>query len=230
MQPVAGFGGGSSGSMVTTPYAWQGSNIVGYPRSSNMVGGVVQYYGNQPTVYGSRTAQGVQFTRTPSQQVLQFAGLAPDKPFQVNGSYYQYRNGALTAVNAEGQTQAETITSQAQQAQDDAKQANEQRYQEILEGYQNLGNQAGADISRLYQGMRATGYQDLVSRGLAGTTIAPTMNMAYAREETNAQARLQEQVRREQLGFMERRTDAYPDQSAYLNLLAQLGQWGRVTA
>lgn len=178
------------------------------------------------------------------------------------------------------------VPGQYQAAYNEAKLANEQRYNDILQGYINreqqlTGNQAGqmgdvldgyenryqrgmenlqglgdqekADTSQRYKNLASQNTQDMVSRGLTGTTIMPTMRQGIAREESDALSRVNERLQRERLnydaslsgdalsaqerqygqqqstygnassdtlGFMERRSDTYPD----FNQLAALGQ------
>jgi len=151
---------------------------------------------------------------------------------------------------------------QQQQAFDAANAANESRYQSILSGFgtresalrsafaqqssllAGQGKTAAADITRRFVGERSRGMQGLVSAGLYGSTVAPTMGIAYQRAESQEQGRLQESLRAQQAGlagqqaqalsdlagerlaFQERRTDAYPNQAAFLNLSQQAGQAG----
>ncbi len=83
-------------------------------------------------------------------------------------------------------------------------------YADILKGYNdrygvamgnlnNAGAQAAADINDGALAQGAAVQQNLVSSGLAGTTIAPTMQMGVERERNNSQGRLQEQLRQERL-------------------------------
>ncbi len=59
--------------------------------------------------------------------------------------------------------------------------------------------QARKDISQQYQGMATSANQDLISRGLSGTTIMPTIQAGIKREELGSQARLDEQLRKERM-------------------------------
>lgn len=122
-----------------------------------------------------------------------------------------------------------------------ARQANESRYQDILNQYrsrydramQNLegaGTQQRADLNTQYDALGSRTGQDLVSRGLAGTTIAPSMQAGVERERAGARGRLDETLLNQRLqtdanlsadtlSFMERRTDAYPDANLYARML-----------
>lgn len=135
-----------------------------------------------------------------------------------------------------------SLSASYQKALDESKAANLQRYADIDKGYsdrfasamstmEGLGDQERADISSRYRGLQSSQQQDLTSRGLTGTTILPTMQQGVAQQETAAQGRLGERLRREKLGyqtqlsgeqlaFQERRNDIGPD----LGMLMQLAQ------
>lgn len=121
-----------------------------------------------------------------------------------------------------------------QSAYDEARAENEARYRDILDGYEarreamrGAGSQESRDIDRSYTARQAAQQQGLVSRGLNNSTLLDTMRMGVDRERTDAQGRLGERLRREEadltgdeLSYMERRTDLYPNEA----LLAQLAQ------
>jgi len=138
-----------------------------------------------------------------------------------------------------------TAQSSWQSAYNQAKQTNEARYAEILAGYQKRyqdvmgelqgsGAQEYADIGSRMRSSQAAGAQDLVSRGLAGTTVMPTMRAGYARQAEGDYGRLADRLRTQRtsamaglsgdtLGFMERREDEYPDQGLMTQLMQQYG-------
>lgn len=129
-----------------------------------------------------------------------------------------------------------------QQAYDQAKQANEARYQDILGGYQQryqrgmdmlsgLGQQQARDINELYDQQAGQQSQDLIGRGLGNSTVMQTMQTGNNRERNADLQRLNDSVRQQamqtdsglsgdELQFMERRNDQYPD----YNLMASLAQ------
>ena len=131
-------------------------------------------------------------------------------------------------------------------AQNAARRANEQRYQEILGGYrgrygdvmgelEGVGGQTRADILAGGRSLQAGMLQESVGRGLAGTTILPGLRMAAQRETAGQLGRYGEnlaQLRagtmadllRDTLMFQERRTDEYPDAGMLSGLLASYGQ------
>lgn len=135
-----------------------------------------------------------------------------------------------------------------QRAYNSARQTNEQRYQDILGGYRDrygeamgllsgLGDQARRDVRSTWQTAETKGMQDLYARGMTNATLVPSMRMGYQREMTDAMGRLEEQLRREQLGwqtqlsgdtlgFMERRQDEYPSLESMANLAVAMGRQG----
>lgn len=150
------------------------------------------------------------------------------------------------AKDAASRMQASKLQSSYQQAFESANVANEQRYQDILSGYQSrygealtglegLGDQARKDVSTAYGQQRASTNQQLISSGLYSTTVAPAVQAGVTQRETDALGRVNEQLRREKLGyqtrlsedtlrFQERRTDEGPSESLYVNLLDRIGQ------
>ena len=128
--------------------------------------------------------------------------------------------------------------SQYTRAFEEAKAANEARYQGILQGYRDrydrgigilegMGDQSRRDIDASYAGQASRMGQDMVGRGLSGTTVAQSMQMGVERERQGAVGRLDESLRQQhlqtdaqlsgdKLGFMERRVDAYPDINQYM--------------
>jgi len=141
---------------------------------------------------------------------------------------------SLYAAKANMEAQAGTATAAPskmdeliasyKQAYEQARQANEQRYGEILSGLETMGTQAAADIRDAYSNLQALNQQRMVDVGLANSTILPTLQTGATTAMNADMARLQEQLRAEKLGFMERRSDTYPDAQFYANLLQLYGQ------
>lgn len=129
-----------------------------------------------------------------------------------------------------------------------ANRANEQRYNQILGGYDALhgrvmgdiaqvGAQERADIDRSYRNMGSDVYQRLVNRGFANSTIPATMRMGVERERLSARGRLASDLAQQRarydtgitegkLGVMERRTDLGPDYNQLIQLSQGLGRAG----
>jgi len=127
-----------------------------------------------------------------------------------------------------------------------AKTANLKRYADIKAGFETRTSEAvsglkgAGEISRkgiVQRGAQASSAaaQDLVSRGLSGTTIAPTVQRGVQREtESNLaglderlrlnQAQLKSNLEKDRLLFEERREDVGPNMNLYSNLLQQAGR------
>lgn len=120
--------------------------------------------------------------------------------------------------------------------------ANEQRFEDMLGGYRDrygrtmsglegLGQAEAQRINQQFDRLGAQTQQSAVGRGLYNTTVTDSLMRGVEDQRAQAHAELQEQLRRENLGyhsqqskdtldFMERRTDSYPS----LEMLAQLSQ------
>lgn len=149
-------------------------------------------------------------------------------PYNALGQYYQDANPTAGAYGGFAATlagpsfvPAGSSGGGSMQASDALAQYNadqQQRYDQIIQGFDsiisqsaNFSTQTGLDVAANYQGFNSQIQQDLVSRGLGGTTIAPTMALGVQREHEAAQNRLRDQLIRQQadlqgnkLGFMER--------------------------
>ncbi len=74
----------------------------------------------------------------------------------------------------------------------------------VLGELEGLGDQSRSDINRRYDELAGQQGQDLIARGMRGTSIAPTMRAGLERERSGDLGRLDEQIRRERLGTRER--------------------------
>jgi len=132
----------------------------------------------------------------------------------------------------------------------EAQRRNQAAYNKVLQEYLKLENrlmnqygqltgQGAADIRTGYKAAAAGGYQDLVSRGLAGTTIWPTLQQGYTRGEMEALNRwkdavlgrkmsLQERLALARLGMMERVSYPYPTQQPPMYYGGGGTDWGKV--
>jgi hypothetical protein len=92
-----------------------------------------------------------------------------------------------------------------QSALDKANAANEQRYKEILAGYDQLhgrvmgnvnqmGVQERADIDQRARDMGANVYQNLVNRGFGNSSLQATMQMGVNRERASQVGRLNDRL------------------------------------
>jgi len=129
----------------------------------------------------------------------------------------EYNNPANTAIRG------------YQTAYDEAKAANETRYNDILGRIDATTDQQAADIRTGYGEANANAQQGLARTGLANTTIAPTLRTGYQREMHGALNRNADQMIQTRTGVMERRTDGYPDQNSLMSLLQTYGHSGGLT-
>jgi hypothetical protein len=109
---------------------------------------------------------------------------------------------------------------------EEAKAANEQRYQQMLGIADTTTGQRAADIRSSYAEQGAQQQQNLARLGMSGTTIAPTMQMGVQREQQSALNRLADQMQQTKLGIIERREDEYPKSDVILALTKAMMQGG----
>lgn len=136
---------------------------------------------------------------------------------------------------------ARKIIEEQRQAYQDAYKANLSRYTEAKEGYkqlyttdmEGLGTQQYRDIGQQYRKLGGELSQDMVSRGLIGTTIAPTMRTSLKTNEIAARNRVAEALQQQKLGyksqylnFLGTANDVYPDVSKYYPAFKDLGYFG----
>jgi len=153
--------------------------------------------------------------------------------------------GASGVNPAQAMNPMQALTTQYEDAWNQAKSANENRYNDILQRWEGLRGgvladldnstaQQSADLQSQYAKRGANIAQSLHSQGLAGTTIAPTMQMGVDRNLAEASRRLGESKMEQRAGyntnitgnmlnFMRDRTDAYPDMNQFEGLMGQFG-------
>ena len=135
-----------------------------------------------------------------------------------------------------------------QSAYDEAKTANESRYQDIKGGYQGVydrtmaglderSGQARQDITDDYRKTGAATQQRMTGRGLYNTSAATSMAASNERERSAALNRQGDSdldrrigydvgLTGDKLSFMERREDEYPDQQMLVGLADAIGRAG----
>ena len=118
------------------------------------------------------------------------------------------------------------LMGQYQGAYDEARAANEARYQEMLGLSEGLGQADREAIERQMRGAQSGAGQQTVTSGLSNVPGAVQGAKAIASQPyLTAQGRLQDSLRREQIGIRERRTDAYPDMNQFINLAQRAGRY-----
>lgn len=132
-----------------------------------------------------------------------------------------------------------------QAASDQAFAANQARYDELRQLYQDrfdrntgriqdIGTQARADVNQGFQVQASQARQNLTDRGLGGTTIGSSVQAGIERERQGALNRVDEQTARLQTavdmqasgdlaGMIERVDDIGPDMGQFMSLAEQYG-------
>jgi hypothetical protein len=127
-----------------------------------------------------------------------------------------------------------------QDAYNQAEQANEARYGDILSGYQarrnanfGAGAQEAKDINKAWDAEIARRRQETIGRGLGNSNVLQNAVTGANELRSDNLGRLNEKLRREdsglladQLQFMERRTDEGPDMNQAIALAQGLGAAG----
>lgn len=135
-------------------------------------------------------------------------------------------------------------------AQAEARRANEDRYGQIMRGHESMYTRGMKGVGTLHEEereaieggaaeARAGIGQDAVSRGLTGTTILPTLRAGVESDRVAELASLggrtarrrgmyEQALTQPKLGFMERRTDAYPDMGEMASISGMRGQGGSI--
>jgi hypothetical protein len=142
----------------------------------------------------------------------------------------------------------QSLVESFQAAHDRANRMNEERYREILAGYDDLrgrvmgdlagvGAQEKADIERDYRSMGSDVQQSLINRGFGNSSLGATMQFGVNRERLGALGRLNDRLARQRsqfdvgittgkLGAIERRSDVGPDPAMLLQLAQAAGASG----
>ncbi len=227
-----------------------------------------------PTAGFTTLAEFEQFARTPVSDRITKIPFGRGEITQTPAG--EFRGGVLTGdqIRRAEFFQKEEFISEFEQKSEEAKAANLKRFEDIMSGFEStigratsegaatfdfdfsqfegLGNQAREDIRRSFQQLTASGTQDLVSSGLAGTTALGSLRSRVSRGETDALGTLNENLRREKIGtqldvgkfnalagsdfarrldqldlekfgVIERREDVPPSQQIFLEQLRQFG-------
>lgn len=140
------------------------------------------------------------------------------------------------------------LTAEQQAAYEQALANNDARYEDILRGYQQrqlnsrdmlneLAVQERADVDRRYDRQFAASEQDLIDRGLGNSTVRNSIKRGVEESRNSSQGQISDRLNQQQLAlytgmsgdqlaYMERRTDAYPDLALFAQLQQQYGASG----
>jgi len=250
--------------IVRTPInSYFGNNQLGFNAGTSNMGfqqGMQngQYYTTNPGTSGFATGWGGDVLGNASGQditaIREYMNSQPAPPSRGQPGYVDPQTGAVTPgapITYDPNNPMGSIIGAYQQAQDSALDANEQRYQDILAGWQDTYNTALGDINGLGEQQRKDVRNDymkqgeelkssLMDRGMSNTTVRDTMLAGNLSEQENSLNRLEDSLIRERmnialplrtgmLGFMERREDNYPDFNQLMQLSQMMGMSGSGT-
>lgn len=116
------------------------------------------------------------------------------------------------------------VVNQYNQAFNQAKAANEAKYNQALGLPDQYSGQQAADIRAQYANQRSAALQNLARTGLGNTTIGSTVTQGLAREQTSALNRLADQVLQQKLGVMQNFEYKYPEATIPATLIGALTQ------
>lgn len=169
----------------------------------------------------SMSARGTRQTYLPTQapQGFQFQQGIPQEWYGWQMGQYGQPQYGLSQSNV-----MMNILAEARQRQQEARAANEARYQQLLAETEQRGGQEREDIRQRYEDVFQRGRQDLTSAGLAGTTALGGLRRGVAEAETGAAGRLEERLRGERMGIIERREDIYPQAGQLAQIAAMAGR------
>ena len=129
-------------------------------------------------------------------------------------SQFDAQMGLYQQILGQQQTARGGLTSmidQYNQAFQQAKAANEAKYQEALGVVGTNTGQQRADVLSQYQGQRANAMQQLARVGMANTTIAPTLQAGIQREQQVALNRVSDQAMQARLAVMKGFEHKFPE-------------------
>jgi len=106
-----------------------------------------------------------------------------------------------------------------------------QNYQEIMDSLEGAGTQQKIELRQNYSNAGNAAQNDLIQRGVSGSTVKPAVQMGYQRQQGNAMNTLNENLSRERIGYkndafktilgvLNARSDPYPDMSTTFNAIS----------
>ena len=106
-----------------------------------------------------------------------------------------------------------------------------QNYQEIMDSLEGAGTQQKIELRQNYSNAGNAAQNDLIQRGVSGSTVKPAVQMGYQRQQGNAMNTLNENLSRERIGYkndafktilgvLNARSDPYPDTSTTFNAIS----------
>ncbi len=117
-----------------------------------------------------------------------------------------------------GKPQFDKILEGVGQSTEWAQQANMARLQDILGGFENMGQAGEARIGQQQQQQVGKATSDMVSRGVYNTTMGPNIERSIASDAEMQRQMLQEGIQSQRAGVLERMNTTGPD----MGMLSQL--------
>ena len=117
----------------------------------------------------------------------------------------------------------QSLVEQYNRAYQQALQRSRQHYRQMLGTVEQTTGQRAADIRTAYGQQQSQMMQQLARQGMAGTTIAPTMQMGIARERESSLNRLADLMQQTKLGVMQQKQIQYP--APIESIIAGVGQY-----
>jgi hypothetical protein len=142
------------------------------------------------------------YMRGMSQQLNEYRNLMGTVP----AGYNQLQGEVLGQLGNEGLegygASMQGVLSGLASEQEGITQGYQNRYREAMNTLEGSGTQERKDIEEQYANALQTNLQDMTSRGLSGTTVLPTLNLATEREKSGAMGRLNERLLQQKLATM----------------------------
>lgn len=110
------------------------------------------------------------------------------------------------------------MTDLYEQSLQQARQATESRYQQALDRLKGQGKTELGDINQRYGQLAAQSQQDLVSRGLSGSTVMPALQMGMEQSRAREVGALGERLNRQYIDVLGSRRDTSPSLEQLLAL------------
>jgi hypothetical protein len=132
-----------------------------------------------------------------NQQFADLYGLADQNVTADTNDLYAYGASNQGQWSQMGQN----LLNSYDQGWDPISQGYQQRYGRGMGYLEGMGNQQKKDLNSQYDNLQTQVAQQMQQRGLANTTVMPSMQAGVERERSDARGRLQEQLNRERLGW-----------------------------
>lgn len=137
------------------------------------------------------------------------------------GSLFGPAGGAIGGLVG-GIGSAFSLKSQQKKAQ----QANEQRYQAVLNLLRTQGMASKDEVRRSGEEERGAIAQSSIGRGLYNSSVLDSLNNLSLERQSRANTAVDESVANRMAGVMESKVDEYPNMGPYSQLFQQLGANG----